>query len=116
MKLFKDIIFTHNHPSGTSFSVEDIAFAAAWDLKEVRACGKCYRYYLKRPSAGWSWEYWNNTLKLLAEKHDKNVYKETVEQTRKGKITVDKANLEHWHEVWSRVAKEAGLNYGREKW
>ncbi len=116
VKLFKDKIFTHNHPSGTSFSVEDIAFAAVWDLKEIRACGKYYRYYLKRPSTGWSREYWSNTLKPLVEKHDKNVYKETVEQIRKGKITVDKANLRHWHEVWSRVAKEAGLDYGREKW
>jgi NAD+--asparagine ADP-ribosyltransferase len=114
--LFKDRIFTHNHPSGTSFSAEDIAFAATWDIKEVRACGKYYRYYLKRPPAGWSGEFWNDTLRLLAEKHNRNVQREFTEKIRKGEITVDRANLEHWHEVWSRVAKEAGLDYGREKW
>ena len=116
VRLFRDKIFTHNHPSGTSFSAEDIAFASTWDLKEVRACGKYYRYYLKRPPAGWSGEFWNDTLRLLAEKHNRNVQREFTEKIRKGEITVDEANLEHWHEVWSRVAKEAKLEYGREKW
>ena len=114
--LFANRIFTHNHPNGTSFSAQDVAFAATWDLKEIRACGQYYRYRLVRPAEGWSHEYWIKTIKPLMDKHDKKVFQEFTALIRSGKITPEEGNLKHWHEVWSRVAKEAGLNYGREKW
>lgn len=116
LALFKGKTLTHNHPMGTSLSLTDVVLATSANIKEIRACGKYYRYYMKRPPAGWSRELWNDTMRPIVEKHNKNVRIEFTEKIRKGKITMDKANLEHWHEVWSRFAKEAGIDYGREKW
>lgn len=36
--MFKDNIFTHNHPNGSIFSEEDINLAVTTYVKEIRAC------------------------------------------------------------------------------
>ncbi|WP_459480004.1 hypothetical protein [Clostridium saccharoperbutylacetonicum] len=50
----KDSIFTHNHPTGRQFSLEDIQTATGFDMAEIRAVtpdGKVYR--MIRGSEGW---------------------------------------------------------------
>lgn len=116
LRLCENNILTHNHPSGSSFSMEDVVLAATWNLKGIRACGQYYRYYLNRPPSGWSKELWEKTIKPLAEKHHNDVFQEFTVLIRKGEMTPEEANLRHWHEVWSRVAREVGLDYGREEW
>lgn len=44
----KDGTLTHNHPSGTTFSVEDITISLKAGLKEMRACHKNGTFVLKR--------------------------------------------------------------------
>jgi len=114
--LFADKVLTHNHPSGGSFSPEDIQVAATWNLKGVRACGRLYRYYMNKPANGWTREFWEKAIKPAMEKHYEDVYKEFLKAIQEGRMTVDQANLEHWHEVWRRVSDELGLDYGRESW
>ena len=45
--------FTHNHPSGASFSVRDILFAHDNDLAEMRVVVGAYTHRLIRPATGW---------------------------------------------------------------
>jgi NAD+--asparagine ADP-ribosyltransferase len=116
LRLFKNNILTHNHPRGSSFSMDDVAIATIWNLKGIRACGSQYRYYLNRPASGWSREMWEKKIKPLAEKVHNEVFQRLSELINKGKLTIEEANYRHWHEVWSRVAKEVGLDYGREEW
>lgn len=116
LRLFKNNILTHNHPRGSSFSMDDVALATIWNLKGIRACGSQHRYYLNRPASGWSREMWEKKIKPLAEKINNDVFQQFSELINKGKLTIEEANYRHWHEVWSRVAKEVGLDYGREEW
>jgi len=116
LRLFENNILTHNHPRGSSFSMDDVALATFWNLKGIRACGSQYRYYLNRPASGWSREMWKKKIKPLAEKIDNDVFQRFSELINKGELTPEEANYRHWHEVWSRVAKEVGLDYGREEW
>lgn len=41
-QLFSDAIFTHNHPSGNTFSAADIQTAVYTGIKEMRACYYIY--------------------------------------------------------------------------
>jgi hypothetical protein len=116
LQLFEDKILTHNHPRGSSFSMDDVELATFWNFKGIRACGSQYRYYLNRPASGWSREMWKKKIKPLAEKIHNDVFQQFSELIDKGKLTPEEANYRHWHEVWSRVAKEVGLDYGREEW
>lgn len=53
-----DAIVTHNHPSGASFSHQDIAGMVYYNQKEMRATGKEYTFSIRRPEKGWgvSWK------------------------------------------------------------
>ncbi len=116
LRLFEDKILTHNHPRGSSFSMDDVELVTFWNLKGIRACGSQYRYYLNRLASGWSREMWKKKIKPLAEKIHNEVFQRFSELINKGELTPEEANYRHWHEVWSRVAKEVGLDYGREEW
>jgi len=116
LRLFENNILTHNHPNGSSFSMDDVALATTWNLKGIRACGSQHRYYLNRPASGWLREMWEKKIKPLAEKINNDVFQRFSELINKGKLTPEEANYRHWHEVWGRVAKEVGLDYGREEW
>lgn len=54
----KDHIFTHNHPSGLSFSIGDLKHIPRIDAKEFRATGindlgEHHTYSFRRPATGW---------------------------------------------------------------
>ena len=94
-------VFTHNHPSGQSFSVQDIVFADRWRVKEIRAVGLRYEYKM--------------TMKLPAyepyiiERYtyfDKVVRADFQAAIDAGKMTYRQAEKNHYHEVWKRFAKE----------
>ncbi|MCT8337799.1 hypothetical protein FKB36_09960 [Methanoculleus sp. Afa-1] len=46
-------ILTHNHPSGTSFSLPDLETAAKLDVAEIRVVGETGVYSMMPPPDGW---------------------------------------------------------------
>lgn len=113
MVLMKDKILTHNHPKGTSLSFDDVELAVKCDMKEMRACGKEYVYYVRRPENGWNVIEWPE-IENLAEQYNKETRREFWDLIDRGKLTPQEASFSHWHKVWTKVAKEVGLDYGRE--
>ncbi len=113
MVLMKDKILTHNHPKGTSLSFDDVKLAVKCDMKEMRACGKEYVYYVRRPENGWNVIEWPE-IENLAEQYNKETRREFWDLIDRGKLTPQEASFSHWHKVWTKVAKEVGLDYGRE--
>lgn len=108
----RDAVFTHNHPTyGGSFSLEDVYFAMKNDLAEMRAVGKKYVHSMKRPAEGWP------AVKELIDEYDranKEVQAEFWKKIYAGQMTPEEAEREHWHEVWTRVARRLNLLYKRE--
>jgi hypothetical protein len=47
-------VLSHNHPSGFTFSVDDIRFAAVYGLSEIRVYTRRSLYRLRQPEFGWS--------------------------------------------------------------
>lgn len=108
-------IFTHNHPRGTSFSPQDIVFAKTYLLDEMRAVGKYARYSMKPPPGGWR-AISEPALKESIERHHRQVWKEFDQKIRSGIMTEQEAERDRWHEVWTRVSSEIGLDYKRMPW
>lgn len=113
---FANNILTHNHPRDSSLSPDDVALAATWNLREIRAVGAENRHSMRRPESGWSRDYWDNTILPSANRHNNEVRTEFTQKIRSGEMTIEKANKLHWHEVWTRVARELGLDYSKESW
>lgn len=102
---------THNHPSGGSFSLDDINLAVSHDLREIRVVGGEYTHVMRPGKKGWP------TLNKLASAYDDadhEVGEELWRETLLGKMIPEQANKEHHHRVWLRVAQKLGLYYRRE--
>lgn len=109
---------THNHPRGSAFSPEDITFATAYDLKQVRAVGRndmgeTHIFTATRPVGGW--------------KHSRNETRRTIDhiaadmrdalrkKVDKGKMSPERANADFWHEVMKKASKALSFEYKRKR-
>lgn len=104
--LLEGTIFTHNHPSGSSFSAADIRTACRVGLKEIRATGK-YRTYIMRMVDGGTFrgEMWDKISPVYDLKNEV-VKNEFWAKISRGELTPEEASIRHAHEVWSRTAQE----------
>lgn len=107
IKLLKGNILTHNHPSASSFSPQDIQTACKNSMKEIRATGT-FRTYIMRTKDGKNFnkQLWTNQIKRYSTEYNYAVRADFGENIRAGKMTVDEAHLLHWHEVWTRTAEK----------
>lgn len=123
----KNIILTHNHPSGwkypesdprhghSFFSIEDISTACKVNVKEIRAVTPKYRYIMKRPENGWNKKYFDKTINSSYLKHQKEVQAEFMHKVNMGTMTMPEVEAFYQHEVWSRVSKELHIEYIQEE-
>lgn len=110
LKLMRNNILTHSHPSGGSFSPDDVVLSCYHELNEIRAAGK-YRTYILKTKSGASLhvDYWNEYIKPNYENISEDVKTEFLEKIASGEMSYDGANALHWHEVWSRVFKNVDI-------
>jgi hypothetical protein len=110
-KTFKDLIFTHNHPTGNPFSCEDVFMAAAWGFREERAVGKEYTYIIKIEK-NFPFQYLEGSYtEIYNSRYD--YYSSRVWD---GKMTAHEASMKHKHETWTDLAELlSGFEYERIK-
>ena len=126
MKLIKNNVVIHNHPSATkrrgierigqSFSLADIHTAVTGDAKEMRAVTTTYVFSLKRPKKGWG-----NFKEIHKEyqQAEKEVYAKLSKYIRWYKGDKDtayaRANVLHFNLITKKVAKKFGWKYSHKK-
>jgi len=109
--------FTHTHPAGRSFSIEDgHILCVQSELREIRAVsmepqldGHTYLYRLSR-KAGTETISKDDYLKKYGDA-DHSVRARFLPAIDKGTMTINEANAGHHREVWKRLAPELGLVY-----
>lgn len=109
----KDNILTHNHPSGSSFSTDDVMGAVRNDVAEIRAVGSNRTYSLKRPKGGWgisereAWRIHASELMKQGARSERYI------ENYKGDKSVAKrrADAVFSHAANKRFAKRTGLIY-----
>ena len=123
----RGVIFTHNHPrgwgypessplrGGSSFSDTDVRFACQTELAETRVVTPRHRYFMRPPAQGWSLGYWDALLEPSYTHHEADVHRYFRLLLARKQIAAEKAGTGTAHEIWTRVAAEWGLIYGREQ-
>jgi len=123
----RGVIFTHNHPrgwgypedsplrGGSSFSEADVKFACRVEVMEMRVVTPTRRFLLRPSVGGWSRAYWEGTLRPVFSRHEGDVQRLFRSRVYQKQMSWQEAGVEEMHEIWSRVATEVGLTYGREQ-
>jgi hypothetical protein len=109
-------LLTHNHPSGTSFSLDDAEFAMEHGLAGIRVVTSNARYSLRPSGAGWSAEFFAARVMPSVTRRYAEVKQELQELIDGRIIDPEEAEPRHWHQVWLRVAEDVGLIYTRTYW
>lgn len=128
VKLMKNAILTHNHPSGwsyqarsimrigNSFSSSDINLAVISDLYEIRAVTPEYTFVLRRPDTGWGVSI--NDLHVAYEEIKDIVQKELnsyVSRMDYNQSSCDRASILHFHKLNKLLSKKFGWHYSKHK-
>ncbi len=106
-------VITHNHPAGTAFSDTDVALACALEVAELRVVSKHWTHRMRVPGGTWNATLWDSGLEESIRRWFHEVRRRFNEEIGRGKLTIEDANVEFWHDVWTRVAQEIGLEYER---
>lgn len=116
----RDSIFTHNHPDGhnyptsdprhrgNSFSRDDLEYALAANLREIRAVTPVDTYIMRRPAAGWPSDRMLKTEFATADQETRAAFMAALQG---GTMTIEQAEATHWHNVWRIVSHRLGLDY-----
>lgn len=114
-KLQKAVV-THNHPSGGSFSFEDLRFLKNTPISELRVAAESGVFYMRKPE---KWREEINTtekMKKEIEKIQKELKPKYRELYNKGDITKIERHRMFSDEVNRRFAERFGIEYGQESY
>lgn len=106
----KGALFTHNHPGGTTFSVEDVRHAAFAQLAEVRVVATQQRHMM---SAKGNWPAEADIEPAFNAELNK-AQADVATMVKTNQLNVKYASAEIHHLAWTRAAAKLGLNYTRE--
>src|SRR6266508_5311444 len=96
IELMRGRIVTHNHPRGTSFSVEDIQTLLGARAAEIRAVSVGYDYSMKLPPDT-EWE----DVELLVTDVCRLVFDDLAFETRMGRMSAEEFDRAYMHRVWT---------------
>lgn len=106
--------FTHNHPGGSNFSIDDIITAAELNLAEVRAVTEHMRFIMSNGKSNKLWPSENEIRQALKELNPKALDL-TRNMINSDRINSRYAQSELEHQLWMLAAQKLGLKYKREK-
>ena len=107
-------IVSHNHPNGSSFSIEDVLILLKYKLAELRAIGKEYRYSIKA-TRGLSRE---EVANLIVDYNEKKTIADIAMDTY-NITTLDQMRrlwIYETNKIWVELAEKYAMIYTREEW
>lgn len=103
-------LFTHNHPSGLSFSCAGVKNAVGLGLSEVRAVSPTCRHIMT-PIRAWPKE---PTIQGVYDAVLRAAYRDVADMVNCGALSVRYATAEIHHRVWELASARLVLHYIRE--
>jgi hypothetical protein len=107
-----NVVLSHNHPGGSSFSKQDIMLSARNNISEIRVITSSELFVMRRPAIGWPDA---GRLEGLIKGQRGRVMKKMVQLHEAGKISIEDADKNFLHEVTKQTSELIGATYERHK-
>lgn len=96
----KDASLVHNHPSGSSYSIEDIQSIVIYDAHELYLVTNDYLFHVIKPSDGWSIDF-NDTLTSERLEVASFLAKDLIDKLiSKNELALFEKDKEFLHYIW----------------
>jgi len=95
------VIFTHNHPTGISFSPDDILFMQKVKFDEIRAVGRKYLHKARLIK-----DVDSKSIQRAIWDCEVSVRDEFTAKILANEIIPSEASAEHWHKVWTLIEEK----------
>ncbi len=110
----KGAVVTHNHPSGGSFSYQDIRFLKNMPVSEIRVATLDGVYYMRKPNKWPSDISRSDDMKKAFDDIRKELRPKYIQLYNEGKITKIQRHTLFSDEVNKMFSERYGIEYGRE--
>lgn len=97
----------HNHPNSLTLSGPDVEFAAAHNLREIRAVGYNGNTFRLQPKPEKDW----SGVARARSTYANTVRIDFAQRVKRGEMTPEEAGIRHFHETWLNMAKDGWINY-----
>ncbi|MCU0352355.1 MAG: hypothetical protein MUD08_01240 [Cytophagales bacterium] len=111
----KDAIVLHNHPGGTSFSVEDVKAAVTHDAAQLIVVTSDATYNLIRPRDGWNIDFDIKNTQDIFEEALSLAQDKLRKQEARGEIFSSEKDLLLNHYLWEAFFTHFGIRYEKTK-
>jgi len=102
--------FTHNHPGGTSFSVEDVSLAAEYKFGEMRVVTPLQRFSMQ-PIGDWPLP---EEVESAYNAIERSAMLDVHNMVTGGELDARFKGAESMHVIWTRVSDLLKMKYTRE--
>ena len=111
MRAYSNISVSHNHPSSSSFSSDDLVFGSRVNAKELRVVTKDFDYTYSPSSTGWESE---KSILTKYDAADTKAYNEVYPMYRDKKLTIDQAFILGSEKAMNYFAKSTSGTFTKE--
>ena len=107
----KDAIVLHNHPGGTSFSVEDVKAAVTHDAAQLIVVTTDTTYTVIRPENGWGVDFETDATRDILEESTSLAKDELRKMEARGDINTTQKNEMENDYIWSAFFNHFNIAY-----
>ncbi|MEX2513514.1 MAG: hypothetical protein WD398_11455 [Cyclobacteriaceae bacterium] len=111
----KDTSLVHNHPSDTTFSLDDVQSAVKYNVRELLVVTKQYVYSIKRPENGWGINFDDKSRQQDLDSCEK-IAREMVEKyAARFQIKNEEVEVFFLHFVWVFFFNMFNIEYAKKE-
>lgn len=111
----KNATLVHNHPSGSSFSPQDIQIVVQFDAKEIYLITPNHLFSLKRPTSGWGIDFSDEFLEEQMETFQTLALQFIENEIVKNQMSVYEKDIEFFHYLWVIFFNVYEISYQKRK-
>ncbi|MFM9840979.1 MAG: hypothetical protein ACKVOQ_22115 [Cyclobacteriaceae bacterium] len=115
LREMKDAIVVHNHPHGSSFSIEDVQAICSYDAKELILVTMDFIYQINRPVNGWGIDFSEDKTKRQYEESQALAEDTAMKAIARNEISLHEKDVEIIHYIWISFFILNDVKYVRKK-
>ena len=111
----QDACVVHNHPSGTTFSFDDVISAVNYNLRELFVVTHQYIYSIKRPEKGWNINFTDESVQQDLDSCEKNAREIIEKNVAQFQIKHEEKDILFLHFIWVFFFNMFNIEYAKKE-